>query len=132
MGEALKAISGRKTKKWIRVCDDCSVPLIWTFAFPYCERFCLNCGAKGGMLGTGKDVPATRNLIFKKAMIDALWKVIYGKKGFIPEGARRRGCKICEGGDGESHRRHMKTAEKDRDTLARIWMEKLRGTFDDN
>lgn len=130
IGEALKVISGRKTKKTVRVCDECSAPLIWTFAFPYCERFCLNCGAKGGMLGTGKDVPATRNLIFKKAIIDALWKVIYGKKGFIPDGSRMRGCKACEK-DNESHRKHMKTAEKDWDTLARIWMKKLQGTFDE-
>lgn len=38
------------------------VPLIWTFAFNGYEWWCPFCGAKGGMLGTGKEVEKTKVL----------------------------------------------------------------------
>lgn len=111
-----------------RVCDNCGVPLIWTFAFDYCERFCLNCGSKGGMLGTGTDVPATREIIFQKKLVDAIWGVIYGKKGFMPSGKfGRSGCKKDnrEGRYASScddHRQHLTKAEKEWDEIARKYL----------
>lgn len=103
LGEALKTVRKRKTERTIRVCDRCATPLIWTFAFAYKERYCLNCGAVGGMMGTGRDVPATRELVFKENIVNAIWKVIYGKKGLMPSGVFARvGCKKC----GDDHREH--------------------------
>jgi hypothetical protein len=113
--------------KKIRVCDECGTPLIWTFAFAYCERYCLNCGIKGGMLGTGKDVPVTRELVFKKKLVDSIWKVIYGKKGYIPHSSQRIGCQKCVGN--EKHYNHLTNSEKEWDSIARKYLESLQGIF---
>lgn len=130
LGAALKvATKIRNKKRTIRVCDDCDTPLIWTFAFPYAERFCINCGHTGGMLGTGKDVDATRDVVFKKKLVNALWKVIYGRKGLIPTGSQRTNCKKCTTSN-EYHYNHLTKAEKECDSLAREWLKKLEGTFD--
>lgn len=51
--------------KTFKICEGHSeypTPLIWTFAFPYYEYWCPFCGAKGGMLGTGREVAATQEL----------------------------------------------------------------------
>lgn len=124
MGEVLKR--RRKPNQTIRVCDNCGVPLIWTFAFDYQERYCLNCGAGGGMLGTGKDVLRTRELIFQKKIVDAIWKVIYDGKGLVPTGGRRDGCKKCEV---ENHYHHLSKAEMEWDKIARDYLKKLQGIF---
>ena len=126
LGVALKTMSKKKSPKTIRVCDECETPLIWTFAFPYCERYCLNCGAKGGMMGTGTDIEATRELIFKKKLVNAVWKVVYGKKGLMPSGSFGRvGCKKC----GNDHREHATEAELEYDLIARKYLEKVQGIF---
>jgi len=130
LGVALKTVTKRKrTKKTIRVCDHCETPLIWTFAFSYCERFCLNCGAMGGMMGTGKDIPATRDLIFKQKLVDAIWKIIYGRKGMMPSGLfGRSNCEKCR--DSHNHRSHASKAELEWDLIARKYLEQIKGLFD--
>ena len=130
LGVALKSVTKRKKeKKTIRVCDICETPLIWTFAFPYAERYCLNCGAKGGMLGTGIDVDATQELEFKENLVNAIWKVIYGKKNHLmPSGSfTRSNCKKCDNSD--CHRDHASKKEKEGDILARRYLEKVQGLF---
>lgn len=129
LGEALKTVTRkRKTNRTIRVCDNCSTPLIWTFAFLYCERFCLNCGMKGGMLGTGTDVPTNRDLIFKKKLVNAIWGVIYGKKGLMPSGDfSRNNCKKCI--DENCHRKHLTKTEVEWDEIARKYLKRFEGTI---
>jgi hypothetical protein len=112
----------RKSKPKIRVCSNCGFPLIWTFAFDYQERYCLNCGNGGGMLGTGDNIPTTRELIFKKKLVDAIWKVIYGKKGLVPTSSQRNKCKICDNNRGERHYQHMSKSEKEWDKIARDYL----------
>ena len=133
IGEALK-VTTKKRKNYrnqtIRVCDHCKTPLIWTFAFDYSERYCLNCGSKGGMLGTGEDVPATRELKFKKKLVDKIWGTIYGRKGLVPVSCQRGNCKKCETSN-ERHYNHMPKSQKEWDTIARKYLEKVRGLFND-
>ncbi len=119
----------RKTKAEIRVCDKCGVPLIWTFAFSYCESYCLNCGAKGGMLETGNDVPLTRELAFQNKIVQAIWKVIYGKKGFLPNG--KFGISNCkkDNGDCHNHRQHLTKAEEEYDEIARKYLKHFSNNF---
>lgn len=130
LGEALKTFTRKnRQKKTIRVCDHCETPLIWTFAFPYCERYCLNCGAMGGMMGTGKDIPATKDLIFKEKLVLAIWKVIYGKKALMPQGKfSRTNCEKCRTED--YHRKHASKAELEGDLIAREYLQKMQGIFD--
>lgn len=128
MGEALKTLNKKKREqKTIRVCDECGVPLIWTFAFDYQERYCVNCGAMGGMLGTGNDVPATRELLFQQKLVEAVWKIIYKtKKGLVPMSCKKDGCKKCDNTT-EKHYQHLTKAEKEWDTIARAYLEKVKG-----
>ena len=127
LGEALKVLKPRKrSKRYVRVCDECGVPLIWTFAFDYNERYCLNCGAMGGMLGTGEDVPATRELIFQEKIVNALWKILYGKKGLVPRSSQRTNCKKCHESN-EKHYDHLSKAEAEWDKIAREYLKKLQG-----
>ena len=129
LGVALKTIT-RKKKQTIRVCDDCGVPLIWTFAFPYKERFCLNCGMKGGMLGTGTDVPLTKELKFQKKLVDAIWEVIYSNKGLLPTGHfGRSGCKKGNGTSCDNHRLHLSETEKEWDEIARRYLDRFIGVI---
>ena len=111
----------------IRICS-CGTPLIWTFAFDGCERFCLNCSKIGGMLGTGDDVSATRELIFKKKLVDAIWGVIYGKKGLIPVSCQKAKCKKCMD-TRERHYQHLTKAEKEWDEIARRYLDNFIGIF---
>ena len=117
-----------KSPKTIRVCDECKAPLIWTFAFAYKERYCLNCGASGGMLGTGEDVLATRELIFQKRLVDAIWGVIYGKKGLVPSDSQRTNCKKCRSSS-EYHIKHLTKTQKKDNEVSRNYLEKLKGLF---
>lgn len=128
IGEVLKiATRKKKTSQTIRVCGECGVPLIWTFAFDYKERYCLNCGEGGGMFGTGNDVPATRELIFQKKLVDTIWKkVIYGKKGLVPKSCQRSNCKKCDSSS-ERHYNHLTPTEKEWDEIARKYLQSLQG-----
>src|SRR3990167_3733773 len=82
LGEALKAVRPRKKreKMTIRICDECGVPMLWTFFIPYCERYCLNCGYAGGMLGTGRNVESTKERILQYRVVNAVFKVLRNKK----------------------------------------------------
>lgn len=126
LGEALKTLRPRKKNtRTIRVCG-CGVPMIWTFFFPYAERYCLNCGNSGGMLGTGESVLATRELIFQKRLVDAIWKVLYSRKGMMPRGRFGRvNCKKC----GDNHRAHATKAETEWDEIASKHLHIFEGVF---
>jgi ribosomal protein L37AE/L43A len=47
----------------IMVCPNCGTPLISTFLFPGAEWFCMKCKARGGLIGFGKEVVATKELL---------------------------------------------------------------------
>lgn len=130
LSAGLKATNKKKrVKPTIRVCNQCQCPLIFTFAFAYAERYCLNCGAKGGMLGTGTDVPLTKELRIKNRAIQALWGVIYGnKQGLQPSGSQRTGCKKCAGG--AYHINHLTESEVAYDKEVRKLLESAKGLFD--
>ena len=118
-----------REKKTIRVCDHCKAPLLWTFAFAYAERYCLNCGLTGGMFGTGEDVPATRELIFQQKLVKAMWKAIYVGKGLVPTSCQRTDCKKCDN-TSERHYRHMSKTEKEWDKIARDHLKTVQGFLD--
>lgn len=119
-----------KQQKTIRICDNCNTPLLWTFVFDYAERYCLNCGLSGGMMGTGTEVPATRELIFQHKLVKAMWKGIYCKKGLVPVSAKRINCKKCDS-TSERHYQHLSKAEKEWDKIARDHLIKVQGFLDD-
>ena len=76
LGVALKTMRKQKSLEEIRVCDNCGVPLLWTFCWAYKERYCLNCGSMGGMMGTGIDVELTPRLKYQDKVINDVWKAI--------------------------------------------------------
>ena len=127
--KALKLTAGKKDKE-IRVCDRCHTSMIFTFCFPYAERYCLNCGYKGGMFGTGHDVKASRPIRFQKRLAQAMWDVIYSSKGFLPPGQFTKAkCKKCE--VEKDHRLHLSKAEKEWDEIATYYLKKVQGLFDE-
>lgn len=131
LGEALRVMRPRKKreKRSIRVCDECGVPMLWTFFIPYCERYCLNCGYAGGMLGTGRDVEATKERILQMKMVEAVFKVLRNK--IMPGGKfGRTGCKkeSKDGGYSSScndHGSHLTKSEIEWDKIARKYLKHL-------
>jgi len=108
------------SKKEIRVCY-CGNPLTWTFAFPYKEYVCLNCGRTEGMLGAR--IPITKELIYKAKLDKKIWKVIYNKCGFLPTGSYTiKNCKKC---DIEDHNNHLSKSEIIKDKIAKDFFDKI-------
>lgn len=120
----------RKEEPTIRVCD-CGTPLIWTFCWAYAERYCLNCGSNSGMMGGGNDVLATKELRFKKKLVDSIWKVLYGKKGLLPRSNyQRSNCRKCKELN-QDHNNHLSAAEQEWDGIATKYLQTFQGFFDD-
>ncbi len=107
------------------ICDNCGVPLIWTFCWAYKERYCLNCGSMGGMMGTGTNVELTPKLKYQAKVINDVWSAIY--KNLTPRSHySHKGCKKCVG---SNHRDHLSKAEILKDKTATRIMEKLAKGF---
>jgi len=131
ISEAIKVMPPRKKRevREIRVCDECGVPMLWTFFIPYCERYCLNCGYAGGMLGTGRDVAASKERILQYKIVDAVFKVLRAKK--LPLGKfGRSNCKKDnkEGRYSSScddHRAHLTKSEIEWDKIATKYLKHL-------
>ena len=128
LSAGLKAVSKKKVQTIIRVCSTCQTPLIWTFAFTGAERYCINCGTTGGMLGFGDDESPTPDLLFKKRLVDNIWKSLYGSKGLVPHASQRTNCKKCTSDSGY-HYLHLTKTQKRYDELAREYLVKLKGIF---
>lgn len=123
--KALETLSPRKEKPTIRVCG-CGAPLIFTFAFAYRERYCLNCGGSTPMFDGNPDVPLTPELRAQDKVIHDVWKLIYNH--FLPRSRyKRRGCKKCEGSN--DHNDHLSKAEIEKDKVATAILEKLNEGF---
>ena len=113
-------------KGTIRVCDNCDAPLLWTFCWAYNERYCLNCGAMGGMMGTGTDIDITPELQAQEKVISEVWTAIY--KNMIPRGLyRSRKCKKCN--SGQDHNEHLSKKEILNDKIATSIIEQLNKGF---
>lgn len=117
-------------KKIIRICTNCGCPLIWTFRWAYKERFCMNCGLTGGMMGTGKDVELTPELKLKQRVINKIWSALYSKKNhlLLPIARyKRTGCKKCEAGD--DHNEHLTNREIRNGKIAERVLKSMQGIF---
>lgn len=103
----------------IIVCNNCEHPLIWTFAFPYAEYYCMNEFEWGGMFGTGHRVPSTPKL--RKEL--TLYKRRFGqiRKHIALGKFQRKDCNKCKGN--EYHTDHLTEKEKTAHTRA---MDKLK------
>lgn len=125
IGEAIKVMRPCKKRevRKIRVCDECGVPMLWTFFIPYCERYCLNCGLAGGMLGTGNDKVATKELIMQQKIVEAVFKALRAKK--LPLG--EFGKSNCKKDDGSchDHRAHLSKNEIEWDKIATKYLKHL-------
>ena len=114
--------------KTIKVCPKCQTPLIWTFCFPYCEYFCLNCGYKHGMLGAGEDIKLTKKLKLKKDIVDSIWKQLYGKGRLLPTGLF--GCSNCKvTSNCKDHNSHLSKNEKEWNDISKEILQEIQGIF---
>lgn len=81
------------------------------------------------MFDGNPDKEATRDIVFKKKLVDAIWRVIYSKKGYLPSGRFGKSkCEKCRSGSG-SHRDHLTPAEIEWDKIAREHLKKFKGLF---
>lgn len=94
--------------KEIMVCNSCEQPLIWTFAFPYAEWFCMNEYNWGGMLGFGHRVEATPELKAQLTLFRRRWGQI--RKHLVMGRFKRRDCIKCEKSS-EDHNDHLTDEE---------------------
>ena len=93
----------------INTCRSCNIPIVWTFAFPGAEYFCLKCHGNTGMMGGVLSVKSTPELRAHKRVIEALWKTIY--KFYLPQCNYGKGnCKKCKE-KSLSHREHLTKQE---------------------
>lgn len=128
ISKALETVSRKKQKPTVRICG-CGTPLIWTFAFAYSERYCLNCGQPTPMFDGNNDVPLTKELQLKKKLVEVMWKVIYNK--YLPKGNFQQGdCKKCVGN--AYHNNHLTKGEVEYDKIASKLLEKVKGFLDEN
>lgn len=112
----------------IKVCEDCQVPLIWTFLFPYYEYYCLNCGGKWGMLGAGKDIPETKELLLKQKIAQAVFDQLYGKHRLLPKG--QYGYSKCKAEQNcRNHNSHLTKKEIEWNEAAWKMLEQVKGMF---
>lgn len=100
--------------KEIFVCNEHETPLIWTFAFPYAEYFCMAGNHAMGMLGAGHKVPATPELLKLQALYNRRWGQL--RKHIVVSKFWRKDCPQCVGD--ESHNYHMTDAEQRRSDMA--------------
>ena len=117
-----------KNKKEIRVCDNCGAPLIWTFCWAYKERYCLNCGSMGGMLGTGEDVELTPKLKAQDKVIRDVWKALQKHLIYRCDYKLDR-CKKCQVEGVRTHRDHLSKKEILEDKVATKMLERLNKGF---
>jgi hypothetical protein len=83
------------------------------------------------MMGTGSDLKVTKELRFKKKLVDAIWKVLYGKKGLLPRSNyQRSGCKICKEKN-EDHNHHISATEKEWNEIATKYLNQFIGIFEE-
>ena len=105
----------------ISVCNSCEMPVVWTFAFPYAEYYCLLCGNKTGMMGGKTETPATEELKALKRLIEKVWKVL--RADYTGSGNYRVSkCKKC---DNEDHKHHFTKKKIERSKASILLIEKL-------
>lgn len=113
-------------KQEIKVCDDCRIPLIWTFKWRGFEYYCINCGGHWGMLGAGENVGLTPELKKQNKVIKRVWKTLahhlLGDGGYT-----RIKCKKCL--VDRYHHDHLTKSEIRKDRLAMSMLKKLRGAW---
>ena len=100
--------------KEIMVCNTHETPLIWTFAFPGAEYFCMSGNHAGGMLGTGHKVEATPELLKLRSLYNRRWGQL--KKHIVVGRFWRKDCDKCKGD--ECHNYHLTDEEKRRSVMA--------------
>lgn len=94
--------------KTIMVCNKHWKPLIWTFAFPYAEYFCMAGNHAGGMFGTGKEVELTPELKKLQTLYNRRWGQ---NRQYIALGRyKRTDCNKCDASN-EYHTQHLTDKE---------------------
>jgi hypothetical protein len=116
----------------VRVCAECGTPLIWTFAFAYNERYCLNCNAATPMFDGNPDIPNDKEVFFLKRIVNAVWDVLYSREGMMSNGHfQRSDCDMCRKSTGErvSHWDHATEDEKEWHAIAKLYLPMFKGLF---
>lgn len=100
--------------KEIMVCNNCDMPLIWTFAWSGAEYYCMSCGALGGMLGAGHRVELTDDLKAANKKIKARWGQV--KKWAGDARFYLRDCDKCDmsSENREYHGQHLTEFEREK------------------
>lgn len=116
-----------REKKETMVCE-CGAPLHWTFLYHHKEYFCMNCGAKYGMLGAGMDVEETvetkANQKIASNVFGVLRKYLIGDGGFT-----KSNCKKCKNRKDRYHTQHLSKREIAENEIAEKMLKKIRGYY---
>ena len=105
-------------KKTIELCSYCKKPLIWTFIYPGCEWYCLNCKSSYPMFCDSITIDEYdkdfKYYEIQKRIYKNIFKAI--TKDFMPKCSYKKGCEKCEG---EIHYKHLTDLEKLKDKVSR-------------
>lgn len=113
----------------IRVCAECGNPLIWTFAFAYKERYCINCGGATPMFDGSERQPASAELQFRYWLLNTIWSGLYRRGGLLAKARfKYSDCKLCDERD-EDHLSHLTEQEIAANEIAERFRLMLIGRF---
>ena len=112
-------------KKEIELCPYCKKPLIWTFIYPDCEWYCLNCKSSYPMFCDSITIDEYNEDFnyykIQKRLYEKIFKAII--KDLTPRFCYKKGCEKC---GKETHYHHLTDLEKLKDKVARETLETIK------
>jgi len=111
-------------KKSYRLCS-CWTPLIFTFAFPYKEWYCLNCWNAHEFLRAWREEKSDREIQMQWDLVHLIFNRI--RKDLQSPWCTHSNCKKCEWHwwTDKYHILHLTKMEKEKDIIARKYLEKF-------
>ena len=105
-----------------RLCS-CWTPLIFTFAFPYKEWYCLNCWEASEFFNGSREEQSNKEIQLKYDLVNTIFKRI--RRGLASPWCTHTNCKKCIEWKDRYHIQHITKWEKEKDILARKYLEKF-------
>ena len=113
--------------KTIELCPVCEQPLVWSFIYPGCEWYCINCKEGYPMfcdsISIEKSNENYKYYEIKQKVYSDIFKAI--TKDFVPNRCYKNKCKKCEDRT-EYHSKHLTEKEILKDKVAKEILKRIK------